>query len=74
MQIFYKDGRLFKIDDTQLPEAAKTVEIINGLYAAVYNEFSGAVNNPKYKNLSIKGIMIALNIFAEKWLTDKGLL
>jgi hypothetical protein len=74
MKILYKEGSLFKIDSSQLKPESRTTEIINGLYAAIYSEFKGAVENPRYKNLSIKDRMKAMNDFAESWLNDKGLL
>lgn len=74
MNIFYRQNRLFKIDTSQLSGDALKPENINALYAAVYAEFVGAVNNPKYKNLTPLQKMTKLNQFAQNWLVNKGLL
>lgn len=72
-KIFYRQNRLFCIDDSQLSEKAKTLEVKNALYTAVAIEFRGAVEKDEYKNLTYSQKMDKLNIFANKWLEDRGL-
>jgi hypothetical protein len=74
MQIVYREGNYFKIDKKLLPKKSQTLEVINGLYAAIYDEFKGAVDNPKYQNLSYFEKMNKLNEFAEDWLRKRNLL
>ena len=74
MNIFKKDGRYFQIDESMLPEEARKNSVLNGLYAAVYTEFKGAVENPQYKNLDPRQRFAKLNEFAENWLKMRGLL
>lgn len=72
-QFFSRKDGMFVLDVSKLkPEANKT-NIINSLYGAVYEEFRGAVNNPKYKKLTNIQKLTALNEFAETWLKIKGL-
>lgn len=70
--LIYRENRLFKIDTKQLPTAANKSWIINGLYAALYEEFTEAATNDKYKNMSNLEKMNALNEFAHRWLKNKG--
>lgn len=74
MSIFYRKNKLFKIDTDKLSHKAKTPEIINGLYLAVFEEFRGASDNPKYKRLNYSQKMSELNKFAENWLKIRNLL
>jgi hypothetical protein len=74
MKIFYRENKLFKIDKSQLNSVNTTTEVINSLYAAVYTEFAGASDNPKYRKLNHAQRMNKLNEFAENWLKKKGLL
>ena len=71
-QIFYRQGKLFKIDLDQINEKAKQTDIINSLYAAVYEEFRGSVEKKEYKNLTNLERLNKLNEFALNWLKQKG--
>jgi len=71
--LVYRQNRLFKIDVTQLAPKAKRPEVINALYAALYDEFKGAVDNDKYSNLTYKERMDLINDYAHSWLTKRGL-
>lgn len=73
MNIIYRQGHLFKIDDSLLSKDANTSEIKNSLYAAIYEEFKGAAINPVYKKLTPSEKMQKLNDFAAQWLKDRGL-
>ena len=73
MSIFYRQNNQFKIDTTKLSSKANTTQIKNALYAAVYQEFFGASENPKYKDLTLVQRINKLNEFAENWLIQRGL-
>lgn len=70
--LIYRENRLFKIDNSQLPPQANKSFIINALYAAIYEEFTEAINNKKYKDMSNLEKINAVNQFAQQWLKDKG--
>jgi len=70
---FYRQTNQFVLDKTQLTSNAQRTENMNALYAAVYDEFFGASENPKYKNLTPLQKFERLNLYAEKWLKEKGL-
>jgi hypothetical protein len=72
MQVFKRSNRLFTIDGTKLKK--NTTDIRNALYLAVYQEFLGATDNPKYKDLNTLERFNKLNDFATTWLTERGLL
>lgn len=72
MSILRRQGAMFVIDDKKLSPKARDIPVKNGLYAAVYEEFFGASENPKYKNLSTLQLFNKMNEFAEKWLKDRG--
>lgn len=72
MAIFYRFNNEFKIKDSELPSSARNTAVKNALYADVYVEFLGAINNPKYKNMTALEKMNTLNSFADKWLKDRG--
>lgn len=71
---FYRQNNQFVIDSDLLSSKANTTAVINGLYAAAYLEFRGAVENPKYKDLTALEKMNKLNEFAHNWLKTRGLL
>lgn len=71
MNIFKRKSSYFTIDD-KIIKLETTIQ--NALYAAVYEEFRGAVNNSKYKNLTNLQRIQELNKYAENWLKDRGLL
>jgi hypothetical protein len=73
-QIVYRQNKLFCIDKDNLSKKALKDDIINALYGAIYTEFSGAVYNDDYKNLTSLEKLNKLNEFANKWLSDRGLL
>lgn len=72
-QFVKRKNRLFIINENQLKPKAKTTENINALYAAIYLEFRGAINNPKYTGLNDKQRLEKVNLFACNWLKDRGL-
>lgn len=71
--LIYRQNRLFKIDVAQLVPKARKPEIINALYAALYNEFKGASENDKYSNLTYRERMDCVNNYAQNWLVERGL-
>lgn len=73
-QYFFRKDNQFVINSKLLSERANTPTVINALYAAVYLEFRGAVDNPKYKDLNTLEKMQKLNEFAHNWLKTRGLL
>lgn len=70
---FYRQTNQFVLDKTQLGSEAQLVDNMNALYAAVYEEFFGATENPKYKNLTPLQKFQKLNEYAYKWLKERGL-
>lgn len=74
MNIFYRQGSLFKINEKLLSKKANRTDIKNALYAAVYEEFKGASKNLLYRHLNPAEKMQKLNEFAVKWLDTRGLL
>lgn len=70
--IKYKNNR-FVVVRKNLSESANKTDIINSLYLAIYQEFFGASENPKYKNLSVLDRLSKVNEFANDWLSKKGL-
>lgn len=71
--LVFRQNRFFKIDTSQLSQKANTPAIINGLYADLYTEFSGAEKSGKYGGMTILQRMEAVNAYAEKWLEDRRL-
>lgn len=74
MNVLYKRNGLFIIDETKLAAGGRNNEVKAALYGAVYEEFLGASENPKYKDLSTLDRFNKLNDYATKWLQDRGLL
>lgn len=74
MNIINKKNKLFVIDDTKLNKKGKNTSVKNALYMAVYKEFFGAIDNPKYKNMTTLERFSTLNIFAENWLRERNFL
>lgn len=72
MDLIYREGRLFKINDNLLPVSARKLEVKQKLFIALFREFRGAVDNDKYKDLSIQERIAKLNEFAKEWLNSKG--
>lgn len=72
-QYFNRYNHKFVLDSEQLKPEARSVEITNGLYSAVYEEFSGAVYNRKYKDMSVQQKLNCMNEFADNWLKARGL-
>lgn len=70
--LVFRQNRLFKIDASQLPEKAKSPAVVNGLYADLYIEFSGAEKSGKYGHMTLVERMDAVNAYAQKWLEDRG--
>lgn len=74
MNLIYRQGKLFKINESLLSPQANKVSIKNALYAAIYDEFRGASENPLYMHLTPLDRMQKLNDYASNWLKDRGLI
>lgn len=72
-QLIYRQNKMFCIDKDLLKPAARKDDVCNALYAAIYTEFSGAVYNADYKDLSNLQRLEKINEFAWKWLEQRGL-
>lgn len=70
--LVYRQNRLFKLEESELPVKARTAQIKNALYAAIYTEFTDAQYNPKYEHTNLLQRMQAVEAFARKWLKDGG--
>lgn len=73
-KIIYRQNNMFIIDREQLKSGARKDDICNALYAALYTEFSGATDNPDYKNKTNLERLQAINKFAFDWLKLRGLI
>lgn len=73
MDLIYREGKFFKVNTSLLSEKANRMDVINALYAALYEEFRGASENPVYMNLSLLERLQAVNDYASNWLKDRGL-
>lgn len=69
-----RSGKRFVVDKTQLSTKANKTDIINSLYAAIYDEFKGAALNPKYADMTPVKRLEELNTFTHEWLKERGLL
>lgn len=74
MTIVYRKSNKFFIDINYIKPEYRRADIINGLYAAIYEEFKGAIHNNKYANLNTLQKLQELNKYAEMWLKQKGFL
>lgn len=74
VQVILRKNKLFTIDAEALKPIARKPDIINALYAELYNEFSGANYNPSYKDLTNLERFNKLNEFANTWLKARGYL
>lgn len=74
MSIISRKNHLFVIDSTKLNSKGKRIQNKNALYAAIYDEFFGASENKKYKNLTNLDRFNKLNEFATDWLKEMGFL
>ena len=74
MEVISKRSGYFVINESCLTVEARTPAIKNALYADVYVEFLGAVENPKYKDFTILERFNKLNEFATSWLKNRGYL
>lgn len=70
--LVFRQNRFFKIDTAQLSQKANNPAVINGLYADLYLEFSGADKSGKYGNMTYLERIDAVNAYANKWLEDRG--
>jgi len=73
-QVIYRQNKMFVIDREQLKPKARSDEICNALYAAIYTEFAGASENPDYKDLTNLEKFVKINTFANIWLQTRGLI
>lgn len=65
---------MFIIDKAKLKPAAQKEDVCQALYAAIYQEFSGANYNEDYSSLTPLERMNKLNEFARNWLKERKLL
>lgn len=72
MNLIYRKSKRFVVDDSQIKEEFRTSSVINGLYAALYDEFRGASVNKKYANKTPQEKMELVNQFAYNWLKQRG--
>lgn len=72
VQVIYRKNKLFIIDQDVLKPTARKPEILNALYAELYNEFSGANYHPNYEKLTNLERFNKLNEFANTWLKARG--
>lgn len=72
--IIYRKNKMFMIDKSKLKPAARKDDVCVALYAAIYQEFSGANYNQDYSNLTPLERMNKLNEFARNWLAERKLL
>jgi hypothetical protein len=73
-KLIYRKNKMFCIDKSKLKPEAQATDVISALYAAIYSEFSGAMYNSDYKDLSNLERFEKVNEFAVDWLTKRGLL
>ena len=74
MNIINRQNHMFVIDSTKLNSLGQKSQNKNALYAAIYDEFFGASENKKYKNLTNLEKFNKLNEFATNWLQKNGFL
>lgn len=72
MNIILRQSKRFVVNKTILPESAKNSSTINGLYAALYDEFLGASEKEKYKNMTYQQRIQEVNTYAIMWLQKQG--
>ena len=72
--VIYRKNKMFHIDTSKLSNKANKTDILLALYSAIYTEFSGAHNNPDYKDLTSLEKLYKVNQFATKWLTERNLI
>lgn len=72
-QIVYRKNHKFYIDIDELSPKAKSTQVCNALYAAIYAEFMGADQNPKYSGMTYLDRFNKVNEFANNWLKERGL-
>ena len=52
VKLVYRQGGYFKLNDSLLPEKAKSLQEKEYIYAAMHMEFAGSIYNDKYKHMS----------------------
>ena len=72
-KIIYRKNKMFCVDKAKLKPKAQKEDVILALYAAVYEEFSGAVYNKDYADLNPMEKLEKVNEFANAWLSQRGL-
>lgn len=72
MDLIFRNNRLFSINEKLLPVEANNNPTKGALYAAIYDEFKGSAFTEKYKNLTPAQRIEQVNVFALKWLKDRG--
>lgn len=63
---------MFRINQNELPEAARNVRTMNALYTALHMEFRGAQVSDKYSKMTTQEKMTAIEDFAQTWLKRRG--
>ncbi len=71
-QIIFRKNHVFCIDSSKIKPEFRNSSVINGLYAAIYEEFMGAIHNHKYASLTSLEKFKKLNEFAYEWLKKRG--
>ena len=72
--IIYRRNKLFCIDKSKIKSQVHKDDACVALYAAIYTEFAGAIYNKDYKDLTSLERLGKVNEFANKWLSERGLI
>lgn len=62
----------FHINEALIKPEFRQIPVINGLYAAIYEEFKGAIHKDKYSSMTPIEKINEINRFAEDWLKKRG--
>lgn len=69
--IVYRQGRMFKLNESLLPKAANTSLTKNDIYLSIYKEFSGAGTSDKYKHMTNEQKIQAVCDYVDNWLIER---
>lgn len=72
MDLIIRQSKRFTINKKIFPESANNSSTINGLYTALYEEFFGASEQEKYKNMTYQQRIQEVNTYAIMWLQQQG--
>ena len=73
-KLITRQNKMFCIDKSKLKQKAKSEQIIQALYAAIYTEFTGANEQDIYKDLNYNQRLTKVNEFAWNWLKERDLI